>query len=378
MTDHRDSSARPDLPLSVFTAMPLSSLEQTDSELYTSFQNYVAELIASQHPEWEWGNEIGADKRRRALIRAQHLSVHPAFQTAVEALRQDWQIEPRLPEASLPLPQRIPDSILRHYAQHRLASDADWTKLRLDIHHRLLTPFGLHPDDNFGLAVAAVCFDLSPTNVIHHWDTMAYTAAKEIAPGARLIQFEDRSRKLAGAFLTIAYLARRLIDRDTETLRVPRVIHDWVRYVRSWCRSLTAHGMPCSPEEAAIAAVHGEAFPTTQEPSRLFIEITRNTTKRDLQRMWPQIEAQQVALYGTQKPQQAGPWESYARDVELTALYDQYQNYADVVQEYDRRHAEARLQTMPGYPAADTNANELVRKAVQRTKRRGRTTKLHF
>jgi hypothetical protein len=271
-----------------------SALEQND------YLKAFAELAAK-------GDEIVDWKITRSLEEAKLLSINVEFQRATDEIRERWRIEPRVQTRLVD-----PGAVLYKYSEH--LSEADRELLEKDLED-LADKFDLDWTDegeDYGLIVGALCYRLTPSNLIHHWDEIKYSVSKTRTPGVRI--FLNHRRDAVDNFIqsiVIAYLFLQLNEAGIEvelTAPIKKVIRE----------TLTRLGKLGQTSERATQAI--ERLQQADIPTDVMIKIDRNTTMEDIRRTWPQIEMRKVEwLQGEGKRRSKKSrnriWRTFERDV---------------------------------------------------------------
>jgi len=194
-------------------------------------------------------------------------------------------------------------------------SKQDWKKFRTDMRSSLFEPFALDEQYDYGLVVAAVCFGITYENLVENWEEIRYTAAIEASPGTSLmlINHDREARNKLGALLTIAFLADLLLGEGYEPKKIPEPIREWIRFALEKLKA--DDGGALNPKRApwAIKTLGGGPHEHARVKPQLYLKIDADTTKKDVERTWPQVELRKIELYGP-PPAQKRTWRTYARD----------------------------------------------------------------
>lgn len=315
---------------------------------------------------------IGKYKIEQTLEKAKRLSVRSQFQLAAKAVRERWKITPHLPPDGIFGEKLFPENVMYDWAFKSPVADTKWHKLRRDVQSTLCKPFGLDWMNDCGLVVAAVCFGLTPENILNHWDRIWFTASKETSPGVDLFvrRSDVEQNHSIGSLLTIAYLAKKLVDGGISLKEQPEPIVEWVRVA---LKILKIEDKLVNPLHAPrlIDVIHGRPDDWPDGKNELYIHIKPGTERKDIFRTWPQVELRKIQYLG--KPSKHPRiWITYKRDVELAGLFEQLGSYERVIREYDKRHPEERIafSSERGDIDITEDMTAMVRQAVSRTRRR--------
>lgn len=251
--------------------------------------------------------EIVDWKVNRTLEEAKLLSVNPEFQKAVAELRGRWKIEPHIQEEAI-----HPAVLLREYTSHLDETGREQLDKELQ---GLARKFDLDwsvEGEDFGLVVAAVCYGLTPDNLIRHWERIKLTAARTRTPGARLIlaDHEHVKKQLVNMIVT-SYLFLQLKEAGIE-FPLPGPIKEVV------LEALKAVGKLGETPERAAAFI--EKIQEMYLPPDLHVKIDRNTTLEDIKRTWPQVELRKTEHLPRGEGRKNSrkrrrPWRTYERDI---------------------------------------------------------------
>ncbi|GAG88550.1 unnamed protein product [marine sediment metagenome] len=165
---------------------------------------------------------------------------------------------------------------------------------------------------DYGLVVAAVCFGLTPENILDHWEKIGITVAQEISPGVTVVYKREslEARRRIGTLAVIIYLFERLRDLGIGISSLPDPVKEWVKF------SITT--LRIKPSSVPSFIEKYECLPNDKpnDGIKLYLEITPETTKDDIIRTWPQIEWHQYKLWGKQR-NKPRIWRNYERDLFL-------------------------------------------------------------
>lgn len=166
--------------------------------------------------------------------------------------------------------------------------------------------------EDYGLIVGAVCYRLTPYNLIHHWDEIKYSVSKTRTPGVRIFLNHHRDTiENSKQSIVISYLFLKLKDAGIElnlTAPIKKIILE----------ALTRLGKLGETAERATQAI--EHLQKAYIPPDVLIRIDRNTTIEDIRRTWPQIEMGKAEwLHGEGKRRSKKSrnriWRTFERDV---------------------------------------------------------------
>ena len=307
-------------------------------------------------------------KLSQAKIKAQRLFSNPDFQRTIEELRVSLRLTPCLPGEDVPFEDlHDPDAVLKRYIWSGDPSPEQWEWLQYYLWAKVYAPFGLDPLHDCGLLVVALCFDHKGEILGRDWEKVQWTAAKRLSPGLTVVKQWDQSHRWVGAHLALAFLADRLAQCGDDLESLPAPIQTWVNFAFEICEHLAV-----DPLDAPNAIAKNEGYPEGPPLSsmpELLVRVPPGTRHQDWERMWPQVALRQTEL--GEAPPRNGESEEFERDLELARLYEELQNYDDVIKAYHRVHPEENLIT-PGMPIPD-DVREKVRKAVLRTNERTRS-----
>lgn len=255
-----------------------------------------------------YGNtEIVSWKLTRSLEQAKALSIDSKFHNAIYKIRKRYNISPQLKEGAFD-PYILLDKRTSHL------SDEDRELLNKDLGD-LAKRFDLDWDkenesDDFGLIVVALCYGLTPDNILNHWDEMKHTIAKTRTPGIRVISDSGhRLKQYLTSLLVIAYTFRQLWDLGIK-VELPKPILDMV------VTAMKLFGKVNKPE-VALRVI--ESIQKAEFPVELHLRIERSTTLEDIRRTWPQIELRKIEYLKKEEKHKSKKrkriWRTYTRDI---------------------------------------------------------------
>jgi hypothetical protein len=313
---------------------------------------------------------IAEYKIAKTYERAKLLSVNLGFQQAIHEFRERWNMEPFSP-SNYPSPSTWSESIIRSAGLASTNQDKLYEKLDSEMKVKLCDPFGLELIHDRGLLLVAICFGLTPENILNHWDKLELTAVIDTSPGVTL--FVDNSalhtREALMDWLLTIYLARQLGKMGFNLGVLPESLKTRLTRI---LEKLVVNSKSVDPDKIPqiVEMLESKAQLHTGDDHQLSIRIGADTTLADVQRTWPQVERRQLEIFGPEKPRRRKAWKTYERDIEFQRLYDELDDYGEVVREYDRRHPDTRLVSDNNYTKIRDDVLDLVRQAVKRTRDR--------
>jgi hypothetical protein len=356
------------IPTWLIEAVEKGSIPKEDIDYWLAYDKAFNNLLND--------NEIPNFKIKRTLEKAKRLSVNAQFQDAVQQIRERWNITPHLYKESW----LYPDTILREWAFAHTPSNDEWQALQTDLKTHLAIPFNLDWQYDYALIVAAVCLGLTTENLSVNWEKIWAVAVQESTPGVSLVTRTDERRKVLGAALTIAYLAKMIHDMGFSLGGLPEPIREWVQFALECCR-VGSESLDIAKAPLVMKALKTGPRQPPDAELELYIRIRHDTTKADVIRTWPQVELRKVEMWGKKasvsKNKRIRQWKTFQRDVELTDLYEELADYDEVIYEYERRHPQELVPsyTDSGRPLISDDVRDLVRQAVKRV--RDRVTRKH-
>lgn len=319
----------------------------------------------------EGGPKLRAAAENRALEKAKRLSVNHDFQAALDSFRRRWGITVRLPEELQSWRWRSPDEVISTVVFHHdpatkeHPSSEQWSQLEEEL-QELGAPFDLQWRFDQGLIIAAVCFGLTPEIILEKWHLLERLAAFGLPYATITTRHGDLERTLA-LTAAMAFLTRALEKVGVHLESLPEQIQDIAKHALSTCDSWSIDPLLQAP--AFIDAIKGRPQDEPTSEPQLYIQVFPETTKADIDRIWPLVAFRQIRMLGRKtRPRQLREWRNYQIDVELARLYGILGDYNKVIDEYDKlRPGELGIErSSTGRYIPDPATNELVRQRVNR------------
>jgi hypothetical protein len=245
--------------------------------------------------------EIIEWKTTRALEAAKILSVNQEFQTNIQHLRKKYRIQNGIGKGEI-----LAGVALEQYTSH--LDDQDYQQLIKDL-QGLAKTFELDWEgEDEGLIVAAVCYGVTPENILSHWESMKLLIAKTRISGVRLFVDSHIRLKEKLIYMTIvSHLCTQLL-RCGGKINLPdplEIVFEALKSVGKIDTKERAEAMLQKIKDVKLAP-------------DLYLKISRNTTIKDVQRTWPQVELRQAEIFGKDTPKKAATrrqWRTYSRDI---------------------------------------------------------------
>jgi len=320
--------------------------------------------------------------KQAAREKAKLLSVNERFRENVDHWRSEYRLVPKFPTGLDELRFLDPDDILRQWALDSSASEQDFRSAKLRVKRNLIDPFPfLDYLADYGLVVAALCFGLTPENILSdsQFDLIWTVARFQGYFGDAVVRVDD-SEKFMGSILAIAYFAAVLIRAQrmagdehikvAELANVPLSIRRWLAWALDKCDALGID--VAEPENIAeyIEKINGKPDDPPVHRAELYLYIRPDTNLKDLESVFPVIEYEQARLWGKKTTKRV--WREYERDVELALIHAETGSYIETIRRYDQCHADIPIVTDGIYTkVADTHIS-IVKAAIKRFKVRAR------
>jgi hypothetical protein len=333
----------------------LLALLRTDNQ-WSLYLQAVKRLKANQPIE----SSTNSRNQTHTLELAKHLSVNDLFNNLVAGLRVNWEINIGWPFDTNSDMFLTVDDLIIACAFSAKPTEREWSKLRNDLED-LCRKCDLRWPEDYPLVVIAVCCGLSP-DVLGNWEHVEPILERSNGMHDNLIVTKGTDALIASMGITIAYLGSLLAETGYEQKDVPNSIKSWISFATSICNEI-----PLSPRAAPeiLELMHGLPDDIPRAEPQLYLRISPETTKEDIDRIYPELERAKRALYG--KPRrQFRIWKNFERDMELYKLYLELDNYAEAIREYDRRNPHNRLRNDGDVPKIRNDILDLARQIVKR------------
>ncbi len=259
------------------------------------YERAINNLIAS--------DEIIEWKETRALEQAKILSVNTLFQDAINSLRQKYQINNLIGDGKIYV-----EEVLSDFTSH--LSDEEYYQLSSDLED-VARKFNLdYKGEDEGLLVAALCYGITPDNILNHWESMKFVIARTRRPGVQIVVDNHlRLKEKIYYMIIIAHLCTQLIKLGGR-ISLPEPLSKMV------IEALKRFGKIETRERAETIF---QRIADKKMKPKLYIEVVGNTTLKDVQRTWPQVELRQIEYFGQTNDvgfkKRSRVWRTYARDV---------------------------------------------------------------
>jgi Protein kinase domain len=192
--------------------------------------------------------------------------------------------------------------------------------------------------EDYGLIVGALCYGLTPDNLIEHWDEIKYSMSKTRTPGAKLfLDHGQRIKDSLSAMVAISFLFLRLHEVGFYLQDLPEPVREIVM------EALKTVGHAGDNAETATRAI--EKFRDIYIDPDLFIKITSETSLEDIKRTWPQVEMRKKEWLTNKKskpfPTPTRVWRTYGRDIFIRRrVKEDGMSWEKAVDEWLRLHPE--------------------------------------
>ncbi len=316
-----------------------------------------------------------AEYREKAIkLKAVKLSMSRHFQNVLKELREKWKIESNFQYEPSELSWIKPESVLRNLAIKRDLSDREWHQLQGNLKSRLFTEhFDLIWPQDYGLVVAALCFGLTPDDILSSWQTIWLLARQESDLSSDVFIRIDDSEKFAAALLSLAYLAENpfaifgnpeSLDEDAQanTKNLPPNVLAWVDFATDFARKVVASVSGADEAIELMRALPDD--PSVSQPE-LWLRIHPATQLPDIERSWEIVELKKFLLWGEEHRDGNRISRTWKRDYELYTLYQELHDYPQVVKEYDRLHPNNRINKDQDYDPIHPDTLDMVKKAIK-------------
>ncbi len=244
--------------------------------------------------------EIVEWKMTRALEEAKLISIDTEFQRRIRIMQERWKVTPRITTKDLD-----PQTVLGERTSHLTEEEYNLLVKELEV---LANDFDLDwKGEDEGLVVAALCYGLTPNNILNHWEGMKFIVARTRRPGVELVvDYHFRLKEKMYFMIIIAYLFTKLYQHGVK-IDIPVVLRDIL------IDALKSIGKIETKERAE------EIFDRVRDKNftpALFIKLTKGTTLQDIKRTWPQVELRKAEIF--KEISRSGKrriWRTYARDI---------------------------------------------------------------